>query len=187
MMPSWTPVPKSDQRCRVLADRHYTRQTPGHHAWTRPGYNFPLYLEQRSGRSAVFCWWRPKWEAGIHRKDRLECIECTIFRNETRYRSSDLIRDATTMLVLWERYLDVALPDGLVTGVGDAQTAGGRHPDHPPGWCFYKAGWVYFDHPGKGVRANTWLRLDDPFAHLRPFMGMGSEAQRGHVRGKGAQ
>lgn len=59
----WTVTDKRDQRPRLLADRHYTRINVGHPMWTRPGWAQILYLEQRSGRSAVFCWWRPKWEA----------------------------------------------------------------------------------------------------------------------------
>lgn len=151
---------KADTRPRLLADRHYTRQTPGHPMWTRPGYNYILYLEQKSGRAAAFCWWRPKWEdgrPGTSRKDGLLAIECTLFRNETRYRSSDLIRDAVTLLYKWEHALDVAWPDGLITGINSVATQGGRNPEHPPGYCFIEAGWVPFEHGGRGKKADTWL------------------------------
>jgi hypothetical protein len=157
----WVVTTKADQRPRFLADRHYTRQTPGHPMWTRPGYNLILYAEQRSGRAAAFCWWRPKWESGIlgtERKDKLRCIECSLFRNETRFRSSDLIREAVTMLEGWEHTWDVHLPDGLITGVGSRQTAQGRSSDSPPGMCFVAAGWEPFTHPGKNKRADVWLR-----------------------------
>lgn len=157
----WVVTTKADQRPRLLADRHYTRINVGHPMWTRPGYSQILYLEQRSGRAAVFCWWRPKWEdgrPGTERKDRLRCIECTIFRNETRYRSSDLIREAVAIVPEWERYRDVEIPDGLITGVSSRATVGGRHPDSLPGHCFRMAGWVDFHHPGRGTRADVWLR-----------------------------
>jgi hypothetical protein len=153
-MNRWQVTTKVDVRPRLLADRHYTRQRPGHPMWTRPGYNQILYLEQKNGRAAVFCWFRPKWESGIvgtERKDGLRAIECAIFRNQTRFRSSGLIEDAV------EHALDTTWPDGLITGVNAEKTSGGRHPDHEPGWCFREAGWIEFPH-AKG-RADVWLRL----------------------------
>jgi len=157
----WVITSKADVRCRLLADRHYTRQTIGHPMWTRPGWVQVLYLEQRNGRSAAWCWWRPKWESGItgtERKDGYRAIECTLFRNETRFRSSDLIVKAVEMLVHWEHAWDVAIPDGLITGVSTAKTAQGRDPNHEPGHCYRMAGWVPFAHPGKAVRADVWLK-----------------------------
>ena len=158
----WTVTNKADQRPRFLADRHYTRQSPGHPMWTRPGWNLILYCQQANGRAAAFCWWRPKWESGIvgtERKDGLQAIECALFRNETRYRSSTLIRQAVERLRSWPHALDVAIPDGLITGVNSAATAGGRSPDSPAGKCFVEAGWELFDKPGRNRRADVWLRL----------------------------
>lgn len=155
----WTVTTKADQRPRLLADRHYTRVKPGHPMWTRPGYVQILYLEQKSGRAAAFCWWRPKWESGIPgtaRKDGLRCIECTLFRNESRWRSSDLIHSAMDSLQTWEHARDVEIPDGVITGVSAGKTAQGRAPDHLPGHCFRAAGWEEFDHAAG--RADVWLR-----------------------------
>ena len=160
----WVRTTKADQRCRVLADRHYSRQTPGHPMWTRPGYVMILYCEQRNGRAAVWCWWRPKWEdgrPGLQRKDGLRAIECTMFRNETRWRSSDLIRDAVALLATWAHAIDVAWPDGLVTGINSVATAAGRHPSSRPGECFLQAGWKPFPHRAS-KRADTWLRYVPP-------------------------
>ncbi len=160
----WIEIDKGDSRGRVLADRHYTRGSIGHPMWTRPGWNQCLYLEQRSGRAAVFCWWRPKWESGLvgtERKDGLRCIECSIFRNETRFRSSDLIRDAVACLLSWEHARDVAWQDGIITSVNTAKTAGGRASDSLAGHCFREAGFSPFHHPGKNKRADVWLRYTD--------------------------
>jgi hypothetical protein len=157
----WQVTDKRNVRCRMLADRHYTRQAPGHPMWTRPGWNQILYLRQLNGREAAFCWWRPKWESGLpgtERKDGLRCIECTLFRNETRFRSSDLIREAVMMVMGWEHALDVEWPDGLISGVQSRATAAGRSAVHSAGHCFARAGWEYFDHPGKRRRADVWLR-----------------------------
>jgi len=92
------------------------------------------------------------------RKDGLLAIECALFRNETRYRSSDLIRDAVEMLSEWDHAWDVAIPDGLITGVSTDKTSAGRSPDSQAGHCYRMAGWVPFDHPGKNRRADVWLR-----------------------------
>lgn len=142
----------------------------GHPMWTRPGWNQVLFLEQKNGRRAVFVWWRPKWESGLagtKRKDGLLAIECTIFRNETRFRSSDLIEDAVRCVGSWEHALDVEWPDGLITGVNTVKTAGGRSSLSLPGECFRQAGWTEFAHPGKGKRADTWLHLLPPYLWLR--------------------
>ena len=156
----WHKTHKGDTRCRLLADQHYTRQSPGHPMWTRPGYNYVLYYEDGSG-GAVFCWWRPKWESGrkaLQRFDGLYAIECTIFRNETNTQSSDLIREACAAVQTWERALDVEWPDGLITGISSKKTEEGRSNWHPPGWCFRKAGFKPFDH--KPGRADVWLRCE---------------------------
>lgn len=168
-MTRWIETDKGDPRGRVLADRHYTRIKVGHPMWTRPGYSQVLIAEQRNGRSAVFVWWRPKWESGIpgtNRKDNLRCIECTIFRNETRFRSSDLIVDAIGCLLSWKHANDVDYPDGIITGVNSEATRHGRSSESLPGACFRHAGFSPFFHPGRGKRADVWLRftadLPDP-------------------------
>lgn len=157
----WVETDKGDPRCRELADRHYTRVSVGHPMWTRPGWNMVLLAEQKNGRRAAFCWWRPKWESGLagtERKDGLRCIECSLFRNETRFRSSELIVDAIACLLTWQHAGDVRWPDGIITGVNSEKTKGGRAADSAPGKCFIEAGFEPFAHPGKGKRADTWLR-----------------------------
>lgn len=172
----WFEIDKGDPRGRVLADRHYTRISVGHPMWTRPGWNFSLYAEQQNGRAAVFNWWRPKWESGLlgtARKDKLKAIECTIFRNETRFRSSELIREAVTAVLTWSHALDVEWPDGLISGVSTPKTAAGRAADSPAGKCYLEAGWSTFIHPGKNKRADVWLRYTDalPAADKPVFLG----------------
>lgn len=161
----WIETDKGDPRCRELADRHYTRRpaSVGNQQYCRPGWNQVLYAEQRNGRSAFFVWWRPKWESGIkgtERKDGLRCIECTWFRNQTRFRSSELIVDAIACLMSWEHATDVDWPDGIITGVNSEKTAGGRSPEHAPGHCYREAGFDDFDHR-KGT-ADVWLKYVGP-------------------------
>lgn len=155
---TWTRVDKGDVRCRKLADRHYSRQTPGHPMWTRPGYNFVLYAVDEKGE-ASFCWWRPKWEAGIERKDGLRVIECTIFRNESSTVSSLLIRQAVEQLATSQARADLAINAidfPLITGISTEKTARGRSRRSLPGQCFRRAGWHEFTK-GKTGRADVWL------------------------------
>ncbi|TAL44100.1 MAG: hypothetical protein EPN91_05090 [Salinibacterium sp.] len=153
----WRETDKADPRCRRLADRHYSRQRPGHPFWTRPGFNFVLYAEGVSG-AAVFCWFRPRWEVGQQRFDRLQAIECTIFRNETELRSSDLIVEALAAVQTWDHAIDTELRDGFITGINSRATAGRRSKRALPGLCFREAGFVEFPHQARA--ADVWLRAE---------------------------
>ena len=152
----WVQTHKGDVRCRELADRHYTRQKPGHPMFCRPGYNQVLYHHDSKG-DAEWVWLRPKWEdgrPGTARKDGLMAIENTLFRNESAALSSDLIRAAVKMLPKWNRF--APHPDGLITGIGVEQTMRRRGKRNLPGHCFRMAGWTEFEH--RSGRAGIWLR-----------------------------
>lgn len=159
----WTVVQKADPRCLELADRHYTRQRPGTKQWTRPGYNCVMLAEFRRG-TAIWAWWRPKWEdgrPGTSRKDGLRVVECTMFRREgTTPLASEMIRAAVAMLSADDAaaylHLDTAGPiDGLITGVSSRDTTGGRSPRSEPGACYRHAGWVPVEK--RTGRADVWL------------------------------
>ncbi len=154
----WSRTHKGDVRCREMADRHYTRQRPGHPMWTRPGYNFVLYFENECGRG-LWCWWRPKWEAGQERFDKIRALECTIFRNESKLVSSALIIKAVEMLQTLDAVKDLNLDQPhrlqLITGVSSEKTKRCRSKRALPGECFRRAGWREFEH--KRGRADVWL------------------------------
>ena len=154
----WVPTNKGDDRCRKLADLHYTRQTPGHPMWTRPGYSAVLHAGPSVG-GALFVWWRPKWEdgrPGTERKDRLRVLECTHFRRTPGSDlpvASDLIRAAVAALALPDVRAALWLHnagkvDLLLTGVGSRQTSRGRSKGSNPGACFEHAGWERYDKRG---------------------------------------
>jgi len=161
---TWTRITKGDPRGREMADRHYTRQRPGSPSWTRPGYNYVLYVEFDEGR-ALWCWWRPKWEdgrPGTERKDGLRCLECTMFRREGRTPlASELCRSAVEALATPEAradlHLDAAGPisDGLITGIGSEATAARRGKRSRPGECYRRAGWIEIEK--RTGRADVWL------------------------------
>lgn len=146
-----------------MADRHYTRQTPGSPHWTRPGYSAVFYAAGECWE-ALFVWWRPKWEdgrPGTERKDRLRVLECTHFRREGTGAplASIMIRIAVEALdydcVQQALHLDTAGPiDGLITGVGSVATSRRRGKAHEPGYCFKMAGWQRIDKTG--AKADVW-------------------------------
>jgi hypothetical protein len=120
---AWMVTHKGDTSCRLLADRHYSRQTIGHPMFTRPGRN--LVLRNAEG-SATWVTWK-----GI-RDDGLDAVECTIFHNESNQLSSDMIRDAISAT-----YAEWGDPpkDGIITYVNQSKVRSSN-----PGFCFLKAG-----------------------------------------------
>ncbi|MBP1893008.1 hypothetical protein J2Z18_002110 [Paenibacillus lactis] len=120
----WIVTHKGDRSCRLLADRHYSRQRPGHPMFTRPGRN--LVLRSAAG-DAVWVTW-----SGV-RDDGMDAWECTLFRNESSIRSSEMIRFAVTATVAeWGK----PPADGIITYVD-----GRKIRSTNPGCCFKAAGW----------------------------------------------
>ncbi len=128
---AWHRVQRQDPRARALADRHYSRQTPGAADFMASGRVLVLLTD--CGRAV--------WGAIESREpgsDRLTW-RCSIFRNESPALSSDLIREATARTVVyWRAHYGAAPPVRLTTEVDPART--GRPGDNP-GWCFLCAGW----------------------------------------------
>jgi len=120
----WMLTHKGDAACRMLADRHYSRQTPGADMFCRPGKNLVL---RTALADAVWVTW-----SGI-RDDGLQAWECTIFRNESPHMSSQMIKAAVTAtLAEW----GTPPADGLITYV-----APDKIRSINPGCCFKRAGW----------------------------------------------
>jgi hypothetical protein len=120
----WIVTHKGDKSGRLLADRHYSRQTIGHPMYTRPGKN--LVLRTADGMAVWVTW------SGI-RDDGLDAWECTIFRNETTILSSEMIKHAVIATESeWGKLPD----DGIITYV-----AANKVKSVNPGYCFKKAGW----------------------------------------------
>jgi hypothetical protein len=133
----WMTTHKGDISCRKLADRHYSRQTIGDPQFCRPGRN--LVLRTAAG-DAVWVTWH-----GI-RDDGLQAWECTIFRNESSYQSSDMISDAIeATIALWGNPPN----DGIITYV-----AADKVKSSNPGYCFKKAG---FKHIGESKKRHLLL------------------------------
>lgn len=99
----WLVTHKCDRSFRLLADRHYSRQRVGVPMFKRPGRN--LVLRTADG-DAVWVTW------SCIRDDGLQAWECTIFRNESKNPSSDMIRVAVAATIAeWGQ----PPPDGIIT------------------------------------------------------------------------
>ncbi len=125
----WHPVLRTDVRARELADRHYSRQTPGAVDFMANGRTLVLLTDCA----------RAVWGA-IENLDPAggQRWRVSIFRNEGAGRSSDLIREATDRTFLyWRRHYGATPAVPLTTEVDPAKTRRKRDP----GRCFLRAGW----------------------------------------------
>ena len=114
-----------DAECSQLADRHYSRRTPGARQFLYSGRK--LVLRDTRGE-VVFGW---VWPDEAMRMDDQKGYNCAIFRNESSRRASDIICEAVEMaFVKWGA-------NRVYTYVN-----GGKIRSSNPGYCFQKAGWV---------------------------------------------
>lgn len=125
---------KFDHDCRLLADRHYSRRTVGDRQFMPPGRTIVI---RNSEGSILFGW---NWQFEFKRADRQSGYCCTIFRNESALRSSDLILQCEEIAVRrWgrRRMFTYVLPHGV------------RSPN--PGYCFKCAGWQFINKTIAGL------------------------------------
>ena len=129
----WYEVAETNKTARALANRHYSRVTPGHPLFVGPGEDRMILLS--SDDMALFVWRKTRF-----RHDGQDGIECSIFRNEGDELSSDLIREAC--ILAWERWPGTRL-FSYVNGKKIRSTN--------PGHCFMMAGWRKEGKSGKGL------------------------------------
>lgn len=147
---NWLITDKGDPDCRALADRHYSRQTPGAISFTRNGQNLVFVTADKKAAWVTF---RPTPGKAI-RADKLDAWECALFRNEGPVRSSVLIREAVLLsCALW----GPIPPDGFVTFIKqDAVQTDLK------GYCYRRAGWRHWGYASDGKlrlrapRPDTW-------------------------------
>jgi hypothetical protein len=130
----WHPVRRTDARARRLADRHYSRQTPGAREF------------MSSGRTLVMlaCDGDAVWGA-IENLDPAggRRFRCAIFRNESLILSSVLVREATERTYAHWRRRYHGLPGVPLTTEVDPERVVRKRD---PGRCFIRAGWRVIDH-----------------------------------------
>lgn len=136
----WVRIDIEDPRARELADRHYSRRTPGAEGFVGPGRRFLLGHFEDEVLAAIWavCY---AMDPGPGQRYR---FRNTIFRNESRTQSSTLIVAATeiTYDVFTRRY--GALPAEPLTSEIDIEaTRARRGRERPPGYCYECAGWTW--------------------------------------------
>ncbi len=115
-----------DYELAQLADRHYSRQKIGSPQFVAPGRN--LVYRDKEGL-VVFVW---LWQLPEYRDDNEEGYFCSIFRNESERKSSEIILEAEALAIKewgWMR---------MFTYVNPAKIASVN-----PGYCFKQAGWRF--------------------------------------------
>jgi hypothetical protein len=115
--------------CR-LADRHYSRRTPGSPQFMPPGQTIVLIGKVPD---AVWGWHRPHPDSGVKLMSGLDGWTCTIFRNESPVLSSTMILDAERAITALGHGCGY---DGLISYVWCDRVA-----SQNPGYCFQRAGW----------------------------------------------
>lgn len=166
----WQQVTKFDRRAVDLVDGiwpgapigtkpHYSRQTPGSNQFMASGETLILLAEFSPVQRAV-------WGAILNMDPVGELrFRCSIFRNETPWLSSYLIREATplTQLRWWREKAWRGTPP-LTTEVDPEKTRRKRDP----GRCFRRAGWRHvrtsrglyvFEAPPLGQVESVFLLL----------------------------
>lgn len=123
--PHWIIAQDGEQELKALYDRHYSarRYKDGRHVkkFVGPGQHIVLTMPKRD---AIFVWRKFKDASGQ------TGINCSVFRNESSTRSSDLIREADAIAdCCWpgERHYTYVRPEAVQS--------------RNPGWCFICAGW----------------------------------------------
>lgn len=148
----WRRVSARDARARALADRHYSRQTPGASDFMASGRKLVLLtLDERA-----------VWGA-IENLDPVGNLRwrVSLFRNEGPTLSSALVIEATTRTYLfWTRHYRSVPAVPLQTEVDPRSVRSKRDP----GRCFLRAGWrtvgvrrglVVLEAPPQGARSHA--------------------------------
>lgn len=132
----WRRSWRADPRGAALADRHYTRQSPGAAQFMPTGSCAVFYARTAAGEAL----WGTSAPFAEHVKHAWAgAWMCSIFHNAGAGRSSDLIRQAVAAT---RHHYGEPPALGMVTFVDPEATARHRSPHHRPGWCFRKAGFV---------------------------------------------
>lgn len=146
----WEWSHRADQRARILADRHYSRQKPGTPQFGPPGRCCVLYAKTRTGEA----YWVTSWPFAEYVKHAWRgAWVCSAFRNEHAGVASEMITQAiAASLAFWRNE-----PPGIVTFIDRAKVVptivrGAR----VWGWTYRKAG---FHEAGetKGGLLALWL------------------------------
>jgi hypothetical protein len=135
---SWQISNRCDDRARPLADRHYSRQTPGSENFVKPGRCLVLWQPDAL--------WVTSWPYAEHVKHEWAgAWECSLFRNEGAGLSSKLITEAVAA-TRW-KYGDPP-EGGMITFIDTDEVESDN-----PGYCYKCAGFKHVGHTQGGLVA----------------------------------
>jgi hypothetical protein len=120
----WWLTRDGDLQARAIFQRHYScsNSRPQNGQFVGPGEKMVLI---GGDAEALFVWRKERF-----RRDQQEGVNCAVFRNEGRHRSSDLIREASELAhARWPG-------ERLFTFVNASAIRSSN-----PGCCFKRAGW----------------------------------------------
>lgn len=143
----WARTWRADPEVAAIADRHYSRKTPGAPQFSPPG----AVLVLKTG-SAGWVTSFPKAEYVDHAWPG--AMVCTLFRNEGNALSSALITEA----VAASRWTWHVPELGMVTFVDPKKV----RPKRDPGYCFLMAGFRYVGKTKAGQRVLRLFAEDWP-------------------------
>ena len=151
-----------DGEMSIFADGHYSRRTPGARQFAYSGRK--LVLRNTQG-SVLFVWMFPDPEK-VERMDGQTGFYCSLFRNESSRRASDIILEAETWA--FEKWG----PNRMFTYVDSRKIRSVKVHGKPcPGFCFIKAGWKHagFSKNGKHLFVKEIAKLTSSFPALWRF------------------
>jgi hypothetical protein len=137
----WHLSDRANPRVRLLADRHYSRQSIGHPLFTPPGKCIVLATDAYNAYWITYIPYAQyaltHWTAGAW--------TCSAFRNEGSILSSTLIEQAVAVTL----FILKTPPDlGFITFVNAYKI---KSPN--PGYCFKQADWNHVGFTKKGLHA----------------------------------
>jgi hypothetical protein len=147
--PAWWITKDGDEHCMRLFRRHYSHRTYADGRTVRlfagPGQKIVLRTYECD---AMFVWRKFLDKSGM------QGVNCAIFRNESKWKASELIRQADAIA-------DRCWPgEGHYTYVNAA-----RIRSINPGFCFKSAGWKTYGETKSGllilVRPAVWKAVND--------------------------
>ena len=149
----WIRSWQADPEAREIADRHYSRKKPGSAQFTPPGRK--LVLKSVDLRA----YWVTSYPYAQYVQHAWAgAFVCSAFRNEGRYLSSTLIRDALACTRdVWPDVPDL----GMITFVDEGKVRRKAHP----GYCYRMAGFKPVGYTKtRGLLALQLLPADFPLA-----------------------
>lgn len=144
---NWSLSFRADQAARVIADRHYNRQSVGAAQFVPPGRCLVLVM------SGAF--WVTSWPFAEHVKHAWAgAWVCSAFRNESTVLSSSLILEAEAA-TRWTFGDPPSVPDTVLGAVGFVTfvDASKVRRKRDPGRCFLRAGWTRIGETKGGLLA----------------------------------